>query len=196
MADEVYEQITYDGSMHISIASLPGMKERTFTMFAFTKAYAMDGWRMGYIAADKKFMPAILKITMNDIAHLNTFIQEGGYAAIKGSQNCVREMVNEDKRRGDLVVRRMNAMPGVSCNAPEGTIYAFPDVSATGLPSQQIADELLEQAHVVVEAGTFYGDNGEGHLRICFGAEPIERIEEAMDRLENYFVKNNRAQPR
>ena len=196
MADEVYEQITYDGSMHISIASLPGMKERTFTMFAFTKAYAMDGWRMGYIAADKKFMPAILKITMNDIAHLNTFIQEGGYAAIKGSQNCVREMVNEDKRRGDLVVRRMNAMPGVSCNAPEGTIYAFPDVSATGLPSQQIADELLEQAHVVVEAGTFYGENGEGHLRICFGAEPIERIEEAMDRLENYFVKNNRAQPR
>lgn len=196
MADEVYEQITYDGSMHISIASLPGMKERTFTMFAFTKAYAMDGWRMGYIAADKKFMPAILKITMNDIAHLNTFIQEGGYAAIKGSQNCVREMVNEDKRRGDLVVRRMNAMPGVSCNAPEGTIYAFPDVSATGLPSQQIADELLEQAHVVVEAGTFYGENGEGHLRVCFGAEPIERIEEAMDRLENYFVKNNRAQPR
>ncbi len=196
MADEVYEQITYDGSMHISIASLPGMKERTFTMFAFTKAYAMDGWRMGYIAADKKFMPAILKITMNDIAHLNTFIQEGGYAAIKGSQNCVREMVNEDKRRGDLVVRRMNAMPGVSCNAPEGTIYVFPDISATGLPSQQIADELLEQAHVVVEAGTFYGENGEGHLRICFGAEPIERIEEAMNRLENYFVKNNGPQPR
>lgn len=188
MADEVYEQITYDGNMHISIASLPGMKERTLTMFAFTKAYAMDGWRMGYIAADKKFMPAILKITMNDIAHLNTFIQEGGYAAIKGSQDCVREMVMEDKRRGDLVVRRMNAMPGVSCKMPEGTIYAFPDVAATGLPSEQIADELLEQAHVVVEGGTFYGANGEGHLRVCFGAEPIERIEEAMNRLEYYFT--------
>ena len=188
MSDEVYEQITYDGNMHISIASLPGMKERTLTMFAFTKAYAMDGWRMGYIAADKKFMPAILKITMNDIAHLNTFIQEGGYAAIKGSQDCVRQMVIEDKQRGDLVVSRMNAMPGVSCKAPEGTIYVFPDVSATGLPSEQIADELLEQAHVVVESGSFYGANGEGHLRICFGAEPIERIEEAMDRLEDYFV--------
>ena len=185
MSDEVYEQITYDGNMHISIASLPGMKERTFTMFAFTKAYAMDGWRMGYIAADRKFMPAILKITKNDIAHLNTFIQEGGYAAIKGSQDCVID----DKRRGDLVVRRMDAMPGVSCKAPEGTIYAFPDVSATGLPSGQIADELLEQAHVVVEEGAFYGANGEGHLRICFGAEPIERIEEAMDRMEDYFTK-------
>ncbi len=189
MADEVYEQITYDGNRHISIASLPGMKERTLTMFAFTKAYAMDGWRMGYIVAHEKFMPAILKITKNDIAHLNTFIQEGGYAAIKGSQDCVREMVAEDKRRGDLVVTRMNAMPGVSCKAPEGTIYAFPDVSGTGLPSQQIADELLERAHVVVEAGTFYGDNGEGHLRICFGTEPIERIEEAMDRMENYFAR-------
>ena len=189
MSDEVYEQITYDGNLHISIASLPGMKERTFTMFAFTKAYAMDGWRMGYIAADRKFMPAILKITMNDISHLNTFIQEGGYAAIKGSQDCVRQMVIEDKRRGDLVVRRMDAMPGVSCKAPEGTIYAFPDVSAAGLPSQQVADEILEQARVVVEAGTFYGANGEGHLRVCFGAEPIERIEEAMDRLEEYFTK-------
>ena len=80
-------------------------------------------------------------------------------------------------------------MPGVSCKAPEGTIYAFPDVSATGLPSWQIADELLEQAHVVVEEGAFYGANGEGHLRICFGAEPIERIEEAMDRMEEYFTK-------
>ena len=189
MADEVYEQITYDGNRHISIASLPGMKERTLTMYAFTKAYAMDGWRMGYIVADKKFMPAILKITMNDIAHLNTFIQEGGYAAIKGSQDCVRDMVAEDRRRGELVVRRMNAMPGVSCRMPEGTIYAFPDVSATGVPSEQIADELLEQAHVVVEEGTFYGDTGEGHLRVCFGAEPIERIEEAMDRLEEYFTK-------
>ena len=189
MSDEVYEQITYDGNIHISIASLPGMKERTFTMFAFTKAYAMDGWRMGYIAADKKFMPAILKITMNDIAHLNTFIQEGGYAAIKSSQDCVRQMVIEDKRRGDLVVSRMDAMPGVSCKTPEGTIYAFPDVSATGLPSEQIANEILEHAHVVVESGTFYGPNGEGHLRICFGAEPIERIEQAMDRLENYFTK-------
>ncbi|MDE0285638.1 MAG: pyridoxal phosphate-dependent aminotransferase [Gammaproteobacteria bacterium] len=189
MSDEVYEQITYDGNRHISIASLPGMKERTLTMYAFTKAYAMDGWRMGYIVADKKFMPAILKITMNDIAHLNTFIQEGGYAAVKGSQDCVREMVIEDRRRGDLVVRRMNAMPGVSCRMPEGTIYAFPDVSATGVPSEQIANELLEQAHVVVEEGTFYGDTGEGHLRICFGTEPIERIEEAMNRLEEYFTK-------
>ena len=99
MSDEVYEQITYDGRKHTSIASLPGMKQRTLTMFAFTKAYAMDGWRMGYIVADKKYMPAILKITMNDIAHLNTFIQEGGHAAITGSQDCVREMIAEDKQR-------------------------------------------------------------------------------------------------
>ncbi len=189
MSDEVYELITYDGNKHISIASLPGMKERCFTMFAFTKGYAMDGWRMGYVAADKKFMPALLKITMNDVAHVNTFIQAGGHAAVAGSQDCVRAMVAEDKRRCDVVVRRMNAMPNVRCTSPDATIYAFPDVSATGLPAQQLADEILEQAHVVVEAGTFYGAAGEGHLRICFGAEPMARIEEAMDRLEEYFTK-------
>ena len=189
MSDEVYEQITYDGHKHISIASLPGMKKRTLTMFAFTKGYAMDGWRMAYIAADKKFMPAILKITKNDIAHVNTFVQAGGHAAITRSQKCVRDMVAEDKRRRDVVVKRMNAMPNVSCKAPEGSIYAFPDISATGLTAQQIADEVLHEAHVVVEAGTFYGPAGEGHLRICFGAEPLERIEEAMDRLEKYFSK-------
>jgi len=194
MSDEVYEQITYADNKHISIASLPGMKERTFSMFAFTKGYAMDGWRMGYIVAHKKFMPALLKMTMNDVAHINTFIQAGGHAAVASSQDCVREMVAADKRRCDVVVKRMNAMPNVSCTSPEATIYAFPDISATGLPAQQIADEILEQAHVVVEAGTFYGAAGEGHLRICFGAEPMARIEEAMDRLEKYFVNCNLTQ--
>ena len=82
-------------------------------------------------------------------------------------------------------------MPNVSCTSPEGTIYAFPDISATGRPAQKIANEILGQAHLVVEAETFYGAAGEGHLRICFGAEPVVRIEEAMDRLEKYFIKKD-----
>jgi aspartate aminotransferase len=97
-------------------------------------------------------------------------------------------MVAEDKRRRDLVVRRMNQMSGVICEVPEGTIYAFPDISATGKPAQQVADEILERCHVVAEAGTFYGAAGEGHLRICFGAEPYERIETALDRMARYFA--------
>ncbi|MBV9992898.1 MAG: pyridoxal phosphate-dependent aminotransferase [Alphaproteobacteria bacterium] len=188
LSDEVYDQIVYDGHAHISIASLPGMFERTFSLFAFTKAYAMDGWRIGYVAAHERFIPALLKITMNDVAHVNVFIQEGARAALEGPDAPVAAMVEEDKRRRDLVVRRMNQMSGVTCAVPEGTIYAFPDISATGKPAQQVADEILERCHVVTEAGTFYGAAGEGHLRVCFGAEPYERIEAALDRMARYFA--------
>ena len=102
-SDEVYEQITYDGHKHISIASLPGMWERTFSMFAFTKAFAMDGWRLGYLACPKKFMPALLKISVTDVAHVNVFIQHGAHAAITGPQDCLVEMLAEDNRRRELV---------------------------------------------------------------------------------------------
>ncbi|HVV64816.1 MAG TPA: aminotransferase class I/II-fold pyridoxal phosphate-dependent enzyme [Rhizomicrobium sp.] len=189
LSDEVYDQIVYDGRAHISIASLPGMHERTFSLFAFTKAYAMDGWRIGYVAAHRRFVPAVLKVTMNDVAHVNVFIQEGARAALEAPQDAVSAMVAEDLRRRDLVVRRMNQMSGVRCDAPEGTIYAFPDISATGKPAQRVADELLERCHVVTEAGTFYGAAGEGRLRVCFGAEPYERIEQALDRMARYFAE-------
>ena len=189
MSDEVYEQIIYDDHRHTSIASLPGMRERTFTMFAFTKGYAMDGWRLGYLVADCKFMDALLKISMNDASHTNVFIQEGGRVAVSESQECVREMVAEDKLRRDLVVKRMNAMPNTTCAVPEASIYAFPDISAWGIPAQQLAEEILEQTRVVVEAGSFYGAGGEGNIRVCFGSESYERIEEAMDRIEEYFRK-------
>lgn len=189
ISDEVYEQITYDGHQHISIASLPGMWERTFSMFAYTKAFAMDGWRLGYVTCKQEFMPALMKITVNDVAHVNVFIQEGAYAALTGPQDCLAEMLQEDDRRRQLVCRRMNDMQGVVCPAPEGTIYAFPDVSAVGKPSQQIADEILAETLVVTENGGFYGPAGEGHLRICFGAESYEVIDQAMDRLQAYFEK-------
>jgi len=188
LSDEVYDQIVYDGRTHISIASLPGMAERTFSLFAFTKAYAMDGWRIGYVVAHERFIPAILKLTMNDVAHVNVFIQEGAREALEGPQGQIKDMVTEDQRRRDLVVRRMNQMSGVTCDAPEGTIYAFPDISATGKTAQTVADEILEKCHVVTEAGTFYGAAGEGRLRVCFGAEAYERIDEALDRMARYFA--------
>ena len=190
MSDEVYEQIVFDGARHISIASLPGMWERTITHFAFTKAYAMDGWRMGYAVAPGRFIEAMLKISKNDIAHVNVFIQEGGRAAVSGSQEPVEEMVREDCRRRDLVVERMNAMPGVRCPAPEGSIYAFPDITGTGWDDAALARALLKETSVCVEEGSFYGQAGAGHLRVCFGAEPYERIEEAMDRMYAFLRDN------
>jgi aspartate aminotransferase len=189
VSDEVYEQILYDDCKHISIGSLPGMKERTFSLFAFTKAFAMDGWRMGYAVAQQEFMPALLKITMNDVAHVNVFIQEGAYAAITGPQTCLAEMLAEDNHSREMVCRCLNDMPNITCPLPQGTIYCFPDISDLGKPSLQVAEEILAETHVVTEAGSFYGQAGEGHLRICFGAESHARIAEAMDRLKTYFSR-------
>jgi aspartate aminotransferase len=187
LSDEVYEEITYDGAQHISIASLPGMKERTITMCAFTKAYAMDGWRLGYIAADQSLIGPLMKITTNEVTHVNTFIQHGALAAIAGDPNILANMVARDAARRDLVVSRLNQMPGIACAPVQGTIYAFPDITSTGLTAQVCADRLLMETGVVVEAGSFYGDTGEGHLRVCFGCAEIDVLTEAMDRLQKFF---------
>ena len=187
VSDEVYERITFDGQVHVSIASLPGMTERTITMSAFTKAYAMDGWRLGWLHADAALIPGIMKITTSEVTHVNTFIQHGALAALEGPPEVLEALVADDRARRDLVVARLNQMPGVTCASPEGTIYAWPDISGTGLTSQQAADRLLEEAGVVVEAGSFYGAGGEGHLRVCFGAEEPDRLEEAMDRMSRVF---------
>jgi aspartate aminotransferase len=187
ISDEVYEYITFDGHAHISIASLPGMAERTITLSAFTKAYAMDGWRIGYAFADAELIAGMSKIVTNEVTHVNTFIQAGALAAVTQGDAAVSAMVADDLQKRDIVVRAMNQMPGVTCAAPEGTIYAFPCVKDTGVGSQELADRILEQCGVVVEAGSFYGEAGEGYLRVCFGSQPAERIEEAMDRLRGFF---------
>ncbi|QUJ78203.1 aminotransferase class I/II-fold pyridoxal phosphate-dependent enzyme [Sulfitobacter albidus] len=186
-SDEVYADITYDGATHIPIASLPGMKNRTITMGAFTKAFAMDGWRLGWIAADASLIPALAKITTSEVTHVNTFIQHGALAALQGPADVLAGMVARDAARRDLVVGRLNQMPGLHCAPVEGAIYAFPDISATGLSAQDCAIRLMDEAGVVVEAGSFYGAPGEGHLRVCFGAADMETLSDAMDRMQRFF---------
>lgn len=187
LSDEVYEEITYDDAQHISIASLAGMKERTITMFAFTKAYAMDGWRLGYIAADASLIGPLMKIHTSEVTHVNTFIQHGALAALTGDPAVLQGMVSRDRDRRDLVVSRLNQMPNVTCGNVEGTIYAFPDITATGLSAQDCADRLLNETGVVVEAGSFYGDAGEGHLRVCFGCAELDVLDDAMNRMQRFF---------
>lgn len=184
LSDEVYEYITFGGCEHISIASLPGMKERTITVNAFTKAYAMDGWRIGYAAAPSHVISTMRQVTMNTTTHPCVFAQEGALVAVTGSQDCVREMVDDDRRRRDLVVDTLNAIPGITCSLPQGTIYAFPDIRGLGIDSDALAEKILHSGHVAVESGSFYGRNGEGHLRVCFGSEPYERVAEGMERLK------------
>jgi aspartate aminotransferase len=124
----------------------------------------VDGWRIGYAAAKREFIDGVMKVTLNETTHPCVFAQKGACAGVVGPQDCVSEMVAEDQRRRDLVHRRLNEMPKVTCHLPEGTIYAFPDFGAYGMPSKQLADELLREVHVATENGTFYGATGEGHL--------------------------------
>lgn len=187
ISDEVYEDILFDKAEHISIASLPGMENRTISMFAFTKSFAMDGWRIGYLAAPADLIGGILKITTSDVTHVNTFIQAGALAAVTGPREILDALVEEDRVKRDIVVTRLNQMAGVTCEWPEGTIYAFPNIRATGMSAQALAERILDEADVVVEAGSFYGGAGEGHLRVCFGSQSVARIEEAMDRLQRFF---------
>jgi aspartate aminotransferase len=186
VSDEVYEDILYDNAEHISIASLDGMDDRTVTLFAFTKSYAMDGWRLGYMVAPKAAIGAFLKITANDVTHVNTFIQEGAFAAVTGDPAILDELIAEDAEKRQMVVSRLNQMPGITCEWPEGTIYAFPDISGTGLRSQEFADKLLDESGVVVEAGSFYGQTGEGHVRVCFGSTSLAEIDTAMSRIQAF----------
>lgn len=183
VTDEVYEYITYDDATHLSVGAIDGMRDRTISLFAFTKAYAMDGWRIGYAAGPAHLMADVKRVTMNQTTHPNVFAQRGALAAADGPHSVVTDMVEEDKRRRDLLCSRLDAMEGISCPKPEGTIYAFPDVRGLGMASNDLAMLILERAHVAVESGSFYGAQGEGHLRLCFGSEPIERIEEAMTRM-------------
>lgn len=186
VADEVYEYNVYEGR-HISIASLPGMAERTVSLYAFTKSYAMDGWRLGYATAAPDILGAMLKVTANDVTHVNTFAQHGALAAITGDPAVLQHMVADERAKRDFLVEALNRLPGVVCPLPQGTIYAFPDIRGTGLDSQTLADRLLEEARVVVESGAFYGSQGEGHLRVCFGSQSLPVIEAAVGRLEAFF---------
>jgi len=121
------------------------------------------------------------------VTHVNTFIQYGGLAAISGPPEIVADMTADDQRKRDLVVARLRQMRGVTCAEPDGTIYAFANIEATGRDSTEIAVDLLERAQVVVEDGAFYGPSGRGHLRVCFGSQTYERLEEAMNRMTLFF---------
>jgi len=186
IADEVYEYNVYEGT-HVSIAALAGMAERTISLYAFTKSYAMDGWRLGYATAASDILSAMMKVTANDVTHVNTFAQYGALEAITGDPGPLRHMVEDERIKRDFLVKALNRMPGVTCRLPQGSIYAFADIRRTGLNSQTLADRLLEEARVVVESGAFYGAQGEGYLRVCFGSQSLPVIQTAVSRLDSFF---------
>ena len=187
-ADEVYERIIYDGAEHVSIASLPGMLERTFTFNGFSKAYSMTGWRLGYVAAPVEYLKEVNKLHQNAVTCAPSFVQKAGIVALRDEGNEVTEMVAEYKRRRDYAVKAINEIPGLSCPTPSGAFYIFINCrevcKKTGMNSQQLAEYLLEKAGICMVAGSVFGTSGEGFIRMSF-ANSYENIVEGCSKLKD-----------
>ena len=181
LSDEVYRRFSYGDSPH-SIASLPGMADLTILLDGFSKAYAMTGWRLGYGVMPVPLAEAVSRLMVNSNSCTASFTQVAGVAALEGDQRDSLAMVEAFRRRRDLVVAGLNAIPGVSCRTPAGAFYAFPNVTAFGRPAQVIADHLLQDAGVAVLAGTGFGQYGEGYLRLSYAAAEA-RLSQALDRM-------------
>ena len=188
LSDEIYSRLIYDGDHH-SIAALPGMAERTIILDGFSKTYAMTGWRLGYGVAPPNLIPHLARLQTNVTSCTASFVQIAGTAALEGPQTQVDSMLAEFRQRRDFVVDRLNRIDGVRCLSPGGAFYVFPRVALPGLTSKQIADSLLEHDGVAVLAGTAFGAQGEGFLRLSFAtsmgqlAEGADRIQRGLSRL-------------
>lgn len=187
LSDEIYDRILYEGK-HESIASLPGMKEKTILANGFSKTYAMTGWRLGYGVMRKDLAQKIGQLMINSNSCTCAFVQMAGVEALRGPQDEVEGMVGEFKRRREVIVSGANKVEGMSCKNPRGTFYVFPNVKNVGLDCRRLADFLLKEAGVAVLPGTAFGKFGEGYLRFSF-ANSIENINKALVRISEALQK-------
>jgi aspartate/methionine/tyrosine aminotransferase len=186
MSDEIYGRLAYDGNQVPSIASLPGMPERTIIVDGFSKTYAMTGWRLGYMIMPEKLAGRVELLLTHSIGCTATFTQIAGMEALTGPQEQVDAMVAEYQRRRDHIVVGLNAIPGIHCLVPQGAFYVFPNVKSFGHPSSEIARRLLDEAGVAALSGTDFGPHGEGYLRLCY-ATSVKTIDRALEHMGEFF---------
>jgi len=182
-ADEIYDRLVYAGE-HRSIVSLPDMRERTIYLAGFSKAYAMTGWRVGYVCAPAEVIEQMMKIHQYTVMCVPTAGQYAALEALRSGEGEVLRMVAEYDRRRRVMWRRFNDM-GLACFEPRGAFYCFPNVSRTGLSDDEFAERLLKEEKVVVVPGGAFGERGRGHVRACY-ATSLEQIEEACDRIARF----------
>ncbi|MBA7703814.1 Aspartate aminotransferase [subsurface metagenome] len=187
LSDEIYSRIIYEGEHH-SIASFPGMKERTIILEGHSKTYAMTGWRLGYGVMNREIAEKVTKLMTNSNSCTATFTQIAGIEAINGPQDAVDKMVAEFKRRRHVIVKGLNKIPKISCRNPLGAFYVFPNIKETGKRSQELADYLLNEAGVAVLSGTSFGEYGEGYIRLSY-ATSIENIKKGLEKIEAGLAK-------
>ena len=182
LSDEIYDHISYAGKP-FSIASVPGMLDQTILMNGFSKTYAMTGWRSGYAVMPSHMVGPVVDLIINSVSCTTTFIQNACIEALTGPQDSIREMMEEFRKRRDLLVEGLNSIPRLSCRVPRGAFYAFPNITGLGMTSSQVADFLLERAGVACLAGSDFGRYGEGYLRLSY-ANSRENLQEAIRRIE------------
>ncbi|MDH5447587.1 MAG: pyridoxal phosphate-dependent aminotransferase [Candidatus Bathyarchaeota archaeon] len=181
VSDEMYSQMIYEGE-HRSIASLPGMKEKTVIIDGFSKTYAMTGWRLGYGVMRKNLAEKITQLMINSNSCTCAFSQMAGVEALRGPQDEAKRMVEEFKQRREVIVSGLNKIEGIACKRPQATFYVFPNVKSVNMDSQKLPDFLLNKAGVATLSGTAFGDYGKGYMRFSF-ANSIPNIEKALTRI-------------
>jgi aminotransferase len=190
ISDEIYDRLVY-GIEHTCFASLPDMRDRTILLGGFSKAYAMTGWRLGYVAARADLIEAMMKAHQYVMMSAPTVAQYAGLEALLNAEEDVRGMINEYDRRRRLIVNGFNAI-GLKCFEPRGAFYAFPSISSTGLTDEAFAEMLLMEERVAVVPGSAFGSCGIGHVRACY-AQSYELIEEALERMRRFVERHRRA---
>ena len=187
LADEIYSRFLYEGEHH-SITAFPGMAERTIILDGFSKTYAMTGWRLGYGVMPLELVEPISRLMTNSVSCTASFTQMAAIEALDGPQDDAYGMVDEFKRRRDLIVDGLNAISGIRCAMPKGAFYVFPNVEATGLSSVEFADRLLQEAGVACLSGESFGEYGKGYVRFSF-ANSAENIQKALERIAGFVAK-------
>lgn len=189
-SDEMYEKIIYDGRTHTSIATLPDMAERTLVFNGLSKAYAMTGWRLGYVAGPKPYIAEIEKVHSHSATCATSFVQAAGVVALTGPQDFIGEMVAAWDRRRLALASGLSAVKGIVCDPAEGAFYAFADIRGTGMSSSDAADRFLREAHVAVTPGNAFGDSGEGFVRLSF-ATSDDLLAAAVERIANILGRKD-----
>jgi len=189
ISDEIYARLIY-GVEHICFPSLPGMKKRTILISGFSKSHAMTGWRIGYVAADRRFIQALTKIHQYTLLCAPTMTQMAAIEALKNGEADVENMVQEYNRRRRFMVKRLSEI-GLPCFDPKGAFFAFPSIEATGMNSEEFAEKLLLQERVAVVPGNAFGPSGEGFVRCCY-ATSLPNIEQALRRMDRFVKKSSR----
>jgi aminotransferase len=186
ISDEIYSELTYSGE-HVSIASLPGMKNRTILVNGFSKAWAMTGWRIGFCCGPKDIINAMVKIHQYTILCAPIMSQMAALEALKSLNGEVGKMVNEYNRRRRFVVSRLREI-GLDCFEPQGAFYVFPSIKATGMTSEDFSQRLLDEEKVAVVPGNAFGEAGEGHIRISY-ASSMKNLSKALEKMESFLSR-------